>query len=89
MKPIVPADARRDSVSEKQFASSKSRPTVCQEVEVKGRDTGSLGGVGKHCTEAATAFCSTCSKMLCKAHYDRIHSIHDVFGTEPQNLTAR
>src|SRR5712692_4361273 len=60
-------------------SSSSVRATACQEVEVKGRDTGTLGGVGKHCSSMATQFCSTCSKMVCDAHYNLIHSIHDLF----------
>jgi len=83
MRPSIPVEGEMliSSPAIGPSASAKGRPTLCQEVEVKGRDTGTLGGVGRHCPAPATQFCSTCSKMVCQAHYERIHSIHDIFGS--------
>jgi hypothetical protein len=88
MKTSIPSDKNTRTDTSPVSTGTRVRPTSCQEVEVRGRDTGSLGGVGKHCTSIATQFCTTCSKMLCDAHYAQIHSVHDVFGTSKGQSAA-
>jgi hypothetical protein len=66
---------------------------TCQEVEV-----GDIGGFGspdeleeheKRCSEAATEFCSNCSKNLCRNHYELIHRDHDTTGHSTSSSLAQ